>query len=229
MRWEQIASVHRIAAVKALAIWFILTPLLARLFESDPLAKFAFGFQLPFNLYLFYAASMVFFIATVIYGTRCPRIIRNYEGWSAYRAAEGSYEKLIPLMVEVLGRTSNEQRDQFLRRHADLHNIALRDAANKPIEPYSPDWKETTRDYAALLARSQVTPEHLNDVFSATREAAQNIRPVWLRAILGLHIIGWTLLAWVLGQNALAVLKSACNRYPPSFELWGYVCQRLQG
>lgn len=207
MRWDQLAATQKSVAVKTLAIWFILTPILAKIIESDFLKSLA-AVQLPFSWQLFYVAALAFFVATLIYQLSCPEIIKNYDGWSDYEHKEGSYEKLIPLIIEVLNLLSPEARQAFMRRQSELRHIVFHDPDHKPVPIATELWSRMLLDYERSLRGSRANNDRLSDIFSATRDLAQQTRPFPRGAITLIHSIGFIALLFVLCQNAYSVLRT---------------------
>lgn len=73
-------------------IWIFIVPIAAKLLSKTNeiifLTIFNYTFEvnlgLPFSWKMFYFSALFFTIATIIYQTRCPRLIKEYQNFSAY-------------------------------------------------------------------------------------------------------------------------------------------------
>jgi hypothetical protein len=208
VRWDSIAKIHNIAVVRRLSIWLLLLPLLARAAQSQPVAQLGPNITLPFTWGLLYSAALIFLLSTILHGLRCPRVIKDYEGWYDYRHREGSYEKLIPLLAQVLRTLSRDSRFEYLQRRFELGNIRPLDKAGGEIPKNR--WREVSDDLKTLegaLRRSDA-PEHaIVDIYASAREVAQQIRPIsrWLITVLQMTALLFVFA--LLVENSMSVVQ----------------------
>lgn len=223
MRWDSIAQVHEFAFIRRLSVWLLILPLLVRAGETNAAAHWQLGFKLPFTWGLLYCAAVLFLISTALYTMRCPRIIRDYKGWHDYRDREGSYERLIALLTEVIRSLDKDRRYDFLKRQFDFGHIKPIDKAGGEIPKAR--WRELSDDTGALegaLVRSASLRESVADAYAATREEAQTIRTASRRLISGLHIAAGVCALALLIENSLAVYMHYFpdSTFSSSWSIW---------
>lgn len=194
--------------MKGLSAWFVILPLAARLLQADFLAPWIAGIELPFTWGMLFLAAALFFLALVIYTARCPTIIKSYRSWSDFVEREGSYERLVPLLVEVSRALPPASRQQLSARLRSQRTISFRDDAGGEL----PDARlkealSSAGSIEKLFLRSSVSRENLADVYAAAREAAQRVRPVSRLTIISVQIAGLAILAWVACESALSVVE----------------------
>jgi hypothetical protein len=207
VRWDSIAKIHAIAAVRRLSLWLLVLPLLARLVNSKPVAKLGWNIDLPFTWGLLYVAGLMFVLSTVTYSLRCPDVIKDYAGWYDYRDREGSYEKLISLLTKVLRSLGRDARFEYLQRRFELEQI--RPVDDKGGEIPKVRWRELSDDPNKMedaLKRSEAQPATIPDVYASARQTAQFIRPFSRWLIAALQVTALLLILILLFENSMAVV-----------------------
>jgi hypothetical protein len=214
--------VHEIAFIKRLSLWLLVLPILAELLNSAAVKQLRLDVTLPFSWGLLYLAGVLFITSTVIYSIRCPKIIKDYKGWYEYSEREGSYEKLIPLVIEVARALNKTARQRFFKRQFETQHISPRDDALGTIP--EDKWAELTEEPAKLreaLLNSTADGKYMKDVYAATREAAQKVRRLSRYTIFVLHAVAAVCIIFVVSQNSASVVEHYFpGLVPPYLSQW---------
>lgn len=79
--WENISILGKSKFIQSFSIWFIVTPILAKIFENINQVSFRgaiINIGMPFTFEVFYLCSLFFLIANMLYLFKCPTFIKNY-------------------------------------------------------------------------------------------------------------------------------------------------------
>lgn len=91
-QWSFLNKIQDVKFISSMYIWIFVVPIAAKLLSKTNEIIFVTIFNHPFELNLglpfswkmFYFSALFFTIATVIYQTKCPRLIREYPNFSAF-------------------------------------------------------------------------------------------------------------------------------------------------
>lgn len=97
--WSQLNKIKDIKLISSMYIWVFIVPIAAKVLSltSDiaTITVFSYTFDvnlsLPFSWKLFYFSALFFALATLIYQTRCPRLIKEYPTYVSFES-EGKPE-----------------------------------------------------------------------------------------------------------------------------------------
>ncbi len=93
VNWHVVSRLGKNKFVKSFNIWIILVPILDKAMNNVnnlELFSMQLNWALPFNLKIFYACSLVFGLANVLYFIFCPRLIREYSNAGEFLSKGGS-------------------------------------------------------------------------------------------------------------------------------------------
>lgn len=105
-------------------IWIFIVPISAKVLEKTheiaEITIYSYTFEvtlsLPFSWKIFYFAALSFAIATIIYQTRCPRLIKEHPTFASYEN-EGKPEWLLRDYATDIKVDYNEYRHNQVRNY----------------------------------------------------------------------------------------------------------------
>lgn len=93
INWNTISLLGKNKFIKSFSIWIILVPILAKILNNKSnieLFYIEWNLALPFNLTIFYACSLFFGLANILYVIYCPDIIKTYSNASDFLTQGGN-------------------------------------------------------------------------------------------------------------------------------------------
>lgn len=93
--WLEIRKIQTLSIVRSMYIWLFIVPFLAKSFSKiEDIAtisifeyKFSMVLELPFSWLVFYASSIAFVLANVLYQLYCPELIKEHINYSSFTQA----------------------------------------------------------------------------------------------------------------------------------------------
>jgi hypothetical protein len=116
-RWSSLKNIGNSRKVKSTLIWIFIVPTAIKIIEAIPrkigipFTSTVVDFQqfyLPFNWVIMYFAAIMFSLASIIYLSRCPSIIKKYSNYSGIEKLDLGVRKLVELYFEVFATKYNE-------------------------------------------------------------------------------------------------------------------------
>ena len=193
--WVDLRKLGNNKAVRSASVWAIVVPIAAKLLGgvedvvnitvlSHP---FTFHLRLPFSWKLLFMAALAFMLANLIYEWFCPRLIKetsNYRDFSDQKRSGREFHQLL----EKLFQPPNDETQRWLN-WLNYRNSALI-SKNTSYGGYAPGNDDS------------VFPE----IYSVTVHAVSQVHPYARVMTTAFYIIGFILLALLMGQNIYFVI-----------------------
>ena len=113
--WETISSIQKSKLVKAVAIWFLFLPILVKFIETESIQVYIpTGIELPFSWGFFYLSSTMFFLASILYFIKSPKIIQMYAGLDEYLEKNGSTQYLKTLFIDMIKDNNIVEKEKLI-------------------------------------------------------------------------------------------------------------------
>ena len=168
--------------------WIVFVPIAARVVGSLPatveahlLSKmFIFNLDLPFSWQIFYWSSMFFAAASLLYSSKCPEVIRDFDKFSDF-ASEGRGKASLEHYLNVLDSGYSERKD--IDAPKDLVGLILE-----------------------LKAEGEMSPDRKGDIFHRAQQLYNYGLEKYRRGGHLLWILGVSLSIVLLIQNAISVV-----------------------
>ncbi len=225
--WSTLTKYGRSRLIRTSYIWLFAVPFLAQLlrgvdrelelsFLGNPLTL---TLDLPFSWKMFYFGAVAAAIASAVYSTYCPNIIRDYERyWELNREGKGSRHITRALLEAAASHsllTPPKQGSLLMRlcrKHSlpDLGIERRRAFLGEFLERYSDNFGQNEPDPAdawILSHKTEIKADKLAEAFWYVRDIADRTRPM-ARVVAGsCYVVALGFLAAVLLQNFVYVVR----------------------
>ncbi len=225
--WSALTYCGRSRILRSSYVWIIAVPLLAQLLQgvNRDFQLSIFGnpvlltLDLPFSWKMFYFGAIATALASLIYSSTCPNIIRDYERyWELSREGKGA-RQITRALLEAAASHSilDPPRQGSLlmrvcrkRRFPDFGVERRRGFLGEFLQRYSSNYPGNEPDPAeawVLSHQTKIEPAKLAEAFWYVRDIADRTS-TWARiAAVSCYAIAFCSLGVVLLQNFLFVLR----------------------
>jgi len=205
--WEDIALFGKSYFIRSFSIWFVLTPLfakiLARIEQAADITVLGYSLRLdldlPFSWIIFYFCSLFFAIANVIFILRCPHIVKRYSSFCEFRERDNSVGALKELLRSVIvreGTRAHPSVEEF------VHEFATPEGQTKQNRD------EQKQGWEYRLRYAHIETKDLADAFAWVFRFSNVTRgPARMLCALS-YAVGVCLLGVVFLQNILFVISA---------------------
>lgn len=195
LTWNSLNRLGNSAVLRSSYFWIVFVPIVAKVMA--PIDSFAqveiFGYVwnleigLPFSWKLFFFAALAFSLASLIYSSYCPEIVRDYQSFNEFREQ---------------GKGSSQITRALAAAKPDSTTIT------SFLESYCDD-AETDLSSSDYLQRAVIHEGRLADAFWFVQEYSDLSRPALRLSLWFLYSIGFALLLAVLLENIVYVVRYA--------------------
>ena len=218
--WSALNRLGRNRLLRSSWVWLILVPVLAKFLlkigpEIDiPLWDFTLTITLalPFSLKMLYFTAVSFAIASFIYSSRCPPIVRDYDRFSDFREEGKGGPQLISALFPLVFRPK-----LFINR---TRQVLFVQSFLTKFDELSDDCHAEDDQQSTLYERlsgAQIPEEEQANAFWAVRDYADRSSPL-ARLLCGIFYLSAFAFAFrVLWQNFLYV----CGGLSARTDRWG--------
>ncbi len=115
--WQFLRGFFELVYLRYLLAWFAIVPFALILLNKAPQQikisdqPFYLNLSLPFSWWILWAASILYFVAFILYQAFCPAFIKRYPSFGEYKAIQHSRRWIV---WEFFYAVSSERRDQNL-------------------------------------------------------------------------------------------------------------------
>ncbi len=225
--WSTLTKYGRSRLIRTSYVWLFAVPFLAQLlrgvdreFQLSILGNpISLTLDLPFSWKMFYFGAVAAAIASVVYSTFCPNIIRDYERyWELSREGKGSRHITRALLEaaasnSLLTRPNRGSLMMRLCRKHSLPDIGIerrRAFLGEFLERYSDNFGKHEPNPAEawiLSHQTEIKNDRLAEAFWYVRDIADRTRPM-ARVVAGsCYVVALGFLATVLVQNFVFVVR----------------------
>jgi hypothetical protein len=204
--WSSLSSIGKSRVLRSSYIWLFLVPITARLLEKTgteikvPIwySEYTITLGLPFSWKIFYYSSIAFALASFLYSTRCPQLIRGYNRFSEFIDEGKGGRQIIGALYSLIWRPSelSPQRTsdmsvimQFIEKYCVFRS-------GHPSESEGPD-----RLWSRLFREADIPEDRLSEAFWTVRGYADHVNPFSRLFCIVLYFIGFILLFIIAIQN----------------------------
>ena len=133
MSWSILNGISQSKAVKSVGMWFVIVPIVAKLFsniEPDLTVtifgtKFLLNFNLPFQWKFLFLSACAFLIASLIYTFFCPAFVKKYRDYSTFKSAGNSRTQVVMYLADItkpiLAKTPSESNRNILEAYSSIY------------------------------------------------------------------------------------------------------------
>lgn len=193
--WVDLRKLGNSKAVRSASVWAIVVPIAAKLLEdvkdvvdvmilSHP---FTFHLSLPFSWKVMFMTALAFMLANLLYEWYCPKLIKETNNYCDFSDQKRSGRELHQLLVN-LTQPTNDEVQRWLN-WLNIRNLALI-SQNASYGGYTPGNDESV----------------FTEIYSVTVHAVSQVHPCPRIITAILYILGFLLLAWLMGQNIYFVI-----------------------
>ncbi len=196
--WNKLRKINSSKIINSMYIWIFIVPIIVKVFEAMNGGIYDFvmfeetikiKLELPFSLIIFYFSAIAFAIGNLIIVFKCPLIIQENDSYNTYESSGKKLKQLKEYIEDIgydWGKLANEIDEQIDKRF-DVH---------KTIS----SWENK--------AKAEEEKENPKNYFWQIYDEAKESNTTF-RFFGGLsYLIGFTLLAIVLIQNFIFIVKT---------------------
>ena len=213
-RWSALRQTGESKILRTSYFWLFAVPLLAKLlaFTEPHIVQLPKGFQihlgLPFSWKFFYFSAVAFSLGSLLYSLGCPRIVRNYKGYSEW-AEQGRGDRQIvrELFLLIFRPTVSANRQQAILEH--FADTVSADVPRRNELAFPEGTAVLGEIDLQRLFEVRIPDKDLSTAFWYLRDYADEIRPLARLACALLFGAGFMLLAVVVAQNFTYVWRYA--------------------
>lgn len=205
--WSHLPKLGNNRVIRSSYFWIVFVPVVAKVLEKFPekvqVSDMIFTAALPFSWVLFYFAACTFGLATLIFSLNCPPLIRDFRDWAA---------------LKDTGRTTQQMLVDFsnwLRNGGEIYTaegdkVEHDEAVDTMERKFCVSVSSSSGSIQSAHRRAKILsirPGNEADAFWYIRGYMQADKPRVRQVISALYFIGFILIAIVLFQNFVFVLK----------------------
>ncbi len=225
--WMTLRTLGESRVIKSSYFWFVFVPIVAHAVAGASTMTipvpftdgevFTPSFSLPFRWQFFYYSSLAFAIASLVYATRCPKIVSRFESYAQFeeqgnradRTIEYLRQHIIPMAMEpwlVQKKIANAKREMsfFMRR-------VCSDPSSLPEYDESQSNRSWRSKWNATFNNIAIYPHQEAEAFWIVRDLSSGSKPMSRFVCTLFYVIGFAFLVPVLYQNFMYVLHFSVN------------------
>lgn len=197
--WSELAKLGTNKLVQRMYLWLFITPTAVKILDSleewskyISLKNIAVDLDLPFSWLLFFLASLLFTLGTIIFNSYCPKIIKSHSNYASFEDTKLPIMKIWHFTKDL---SAKGKSNIYLKLH--IQNF----------EDMKTDDQEPSRLFY-VSGRSMMTSDY---IFYKVYDTANNDFLCSRILVFAFYSIGILLFSLVVIQNIIYVVGELLN------------------